>query len=115
MPNARRVFMIDSKRLDGRKIKIEQNGGLSSGRLHFSGKTFLGASAGLRDALVAQAGNCPWVQAVVAVWGDFPASPQEKDRVVYLNGASLVSWLGSRPARITDERRTSLTRALQHL
>jgi hypothetical protein len=109
------VFMIDTKRLDGRKVKIEQNGGLSSGRLHFSGKTFLGASAGLRDALLREAGQCPWVQAVVAVWGNFPTEPQARDRVVYLNGSSLVSWLESKPARISDEGRASLTRALQSL
>jgi hypothetical protein len=87
----------------------------SAGRLHFSGKTFLGASAGLREALLGQAGHCPWVQAVVAIWGDFPVEPQEKDRVVYLNGSDLVSWLESKPARLNEERRTSLARALQDL
>jgi hypothetical protein len=48
------VFMVESKRLSGRRIEIERDG-LSSGRLHFGGKTFRGASAGLRHALLAQA------------------------------------------------------------
>jgi hypothetical protein len=47
------VFMVESKRLSGRRIEIERDG-LSSGRLHFGGKTFRGASAGLRDALFAR-------------------------------------------------------------
>ena len=108
------VFMIESKRLSGRLIKIER-GGLSSGRTHFSGKTFLGASAGLRDALLTEVGHCPWVQAVVAVWGDFPSSPQESDRVVYVNGSALVGWLESRPEALNAERRASLRSALERL
>jgi hypothetical protein len=109
------VFMIETKRLDGRRIKIEQGGGLSSGRLHFNSKTFLGASAGLRGALLREAGQCPWVQAVVAVWGDFPAQAQEMDRVVYLGGSGLVGWLEGRPARMDDDQRASLVAALGRL
>lgn len=108
------VFMVESKRLSGGRIELERDG-LSSGRLHFGGKTFRGASAGLRDALLAQAGHCPWVQAVVAVWGDFAADPVETERVVYLPGSGLVSWLESRPAAIDDERRASLVLALQRV
>jgi Nuclease-related domain len=108
------VFMIESKRLRGGPISIAHSG-LSSGRIHFGAKTFLGASAGLRDALVAEADWCPWVQAVVAVWGEFPAEPQEKDRVVYMHGSGLIEWLESRSPRMGDDRRISLTQALQRL
>ncbi len=107
------VFMVESKRLSGR-IKID-NSGLSSGRLHFSRKAFLGASAHLSDALAAEAGRCPWVQAVVAVWGDAPAEAQEKERVVYVNGSGLVDWLEGRPAAIDAKRRALLTEALHRL
>lgn len=107
------VFMIESKRLRGR-IKID-DGGLSSGRLRFGRTTFLGAAAGLKDALAAEAGRCPWVQAVVAVWGDAPFVPQQRDRVVYVSGAQLADWLKSRPVAIDSERRASLVEALMRL
>jgi Nuclease-related domain len=108
------VFMIETKRLRGR---VEaKGGGLSSGRMHFKSGTFLGASAGLKDAIAAEAGRCPFVQAVVTVWGDFPPEPQEKERVVYLHGARLVDWLEARPVAIDDDwYRVSLARALQRL
>ena len=107
------VFMIDSKRLRG-KISVGDDG-LSSGRIRFNGKTFRGAALGLRRALSAEADGCPIVQAVIAVWGDFPAKPYEENRVVYTNASGLADWLESRPAVIDDDRRVALTAALQRL
>lgn len=107
------VFMIETKRLRG-QIQIK-NGGISSGRLHFSSKTFLGGAAGLRDALAAEAGRCPWVQAVVTVWGDLPGEPQERERVVYVKGSALVDWLTTQPVALDEKIRASLAEALDRL
>jgi hypothetical protein len=78
-------------------------------------RDFPWASAGLNEALAAEAGRCPWVQAVVTVWGDLPAVAQEKEGVVYVNGSGLVDWLESRPEAIDDEYRSSLVAALHRL
>ena len=43
------------------------------------------------------AGVRAWVQVIVVVWGDFPQRTVEEDRVRYLHGSELVSWLRSRP------------------
>jgi len=108
------VFMIETKRLRGGRISVNGDG-LSSGRLRFTDRSFRGAAVGLRTALVAKAPSCPFVQAVVAVWGDFPAEPQERERVVYVSGSGLAKWLDGQPPKIDDDRRLSVVAALQSL
>lgn len=105
--------MIDSKRLSGRIALTDD--GLSSGRTTFGGKTFRGASVGLREALVEYVPSCPWVQSVVAVWGDFQTGPIERERVVYPNGGALVEWLERRPTSLDEARREALCHAVLQL
>ena len=64
------VFMIDTKRLRG-QVMVKEDG-LSSGRLRYRGVSFRNSAVRLREALQ-QHIAVPWVQAVVAVWGEFPA------------------------------------------
>jgi len=107
------VFMIETKRLSGQVIVTDD--GLASGRMRLPGRAFRGASVGLREALVRHVPSCPWVQAVVAVWGDFPTEPLERENVVYVNGGKLVDWLNSRPASLDNARREALGHAVHQL
>lgn len=74
------LFLLDTKRLSRAAVVVDD--ALVSGRTRYSGRTFRGAAVGLRDALKASLPSCPWVHAVVVVWGSStrvavrkPASP----------------------------------------
>jgi hypothetical protein len=107
------VFMIETKRLTGR-IAVTDDG-LSSGRTRFAGKTFRGASVGLREALSKNVRSCPWVQSVVAVWGDFHGEVLEREKVVYISGGNLVEWLSHQPTKLDSSSREALVQAVQQL
>lgn len=107
------VFMIDSKRLTG-PVKLD-NDCLSAGRTRFEGKTFRGGSFGLREALQQTVPDCPWVQAVVAVWGDFPDAVREHKRVVYVAGGRLTAWLQEQPPRLDHRRLEKVVEGVRHL
>lgn len=105
------VFMIDTKRLH-HAVSVSGDG-LSSGRTRLAGRTFRGSAIGLREALRARVPDCPWVQAVVAVWGDFPDREVEYENVAYVAGDRLVDWLRERPVTLSDERRAALVSAIE--
>jgi hypothetical protein len=107
------VFVIDTKRLSGQASVTDD--GLSSGRTRYAGKAFRGSSIGLRKALEAEVADCPWVQAVVAIWGEFPAGELVFERVAYVSGSRLVEWLGQQPATLGDTRRKTLADAVARL
>ncbi len=107
------VFMIDTKRLSGR-VSVKDDG-VSSGRLRIGGSSFRGASLALRESLLERSGPCPWVQAVVAIWGDFADGSTEVGNVAYVAGDRLVEWLKSRPATLDGARIESLSEAIRTL
>jgi hypothetical protein len=51
-----------------------------------------------------------WVTAVVAIWGHYTSGTLEENRVVYLHGDELASWLSSGTSRTTlpEERGRTL-------
>jgi hypothetical protein len=107
------IFMIDTKRLNGRVVVKDD--GLSSGRLRCTGGSFRGSSVALRNELLEGNGPCPWVQAVVAVWGHFPERAREDTNVAYVAGEHLVEWLKSRPPTLDDTWVSSLSEAIRNL
>ena len=106
------VFMIDTKRLRGR-VTVKEDG-LASGRTRYSGSSFRGSSVRLRDALQGHV-QVPWIQAVVAIWGNFSETPREEGHVAYVGGPQLVEWLCSRPGRLSSERGELLAHAVRRL
>jgi hypothetical protein len=95
------VFAIDSKWF-GREARVADDA-LFSGRIRERGVAHRGRAVRLKEALERETGIAPWIQAVVAVWGDFPQGAIE-EQIVYLDAARLVDWLQSRPSSLTAER-----------
>ncbi len=96
------VFAIDSKWF-GREARVADDV-LSSGRIRERGGTHRNRAYRLNGALAREIGCAPWVQAVVAVWGEFPQSVFKEQKVVYLDAARLVEWLRAQPEVLTAER-----------
>jgi len=76
---------------------------------------FRGGAIGLRKTLPAHEPSCPFVHAVVVVWGEYPDGASEVERVAYVAGTQLTNWLRSRPMALSPARRDALARAVQRL
>lgn len=105
------VFLLDSKRLSGQAVAVGDS--LRSGRVRYSGlaarRAALEVKRRMDDALGQSAG---WVQAVVVVWGDFPQALHEEERVVYVAGRELRSWLSSLEPRTNTSQIAARATAL---
>ena len=53
-----------------------------------------------------------WVQGLVVMWNRLDEGPTERDRVAYVQGASLNEWLKSRPAVLSPARYRAALRYL---
>lgn len=106
------VFVIDSKNLRG-TIRVGADGG-RAGRLPFGGAASRGSAARLGERLEAETGVKVWVQAVVAVWGDF-ATVVERENVLYVPGAAIASELERFPRKFRDDQRPRVVAALDKL
>lgn len=73
----------------------------------------LGRSAHLKVLIEETTGLGSWVQAVVVVWGDFPAAVVESDNLVYLHGDELDSWLASQPPKLSPRDQRLIELALE--
>jgi hypothetical protein len=104
------VYVIDTKSFS-RATRVEDDT-LRSGRIRERGGRYRGQAVRLKEALERETGLKPWVQAVVAIWGDFPQRVVEEDKVVYLDATSLTEWLQSRPPCLTDDRIARLASAI---
>lgn len=107
------VYLLDSKRFSGQTAVIRD--GLVSGRRSYAGGRFRVAAARLCDALEAHLGRREWVQPVIVVWGEFPQRLLERDRVVYVHGSELLSWLGSQPRRLSSDDCRELFEAVRRI
>ena len=107
------VFVIDSKAYHGPATVVGDE--LRSGRLRTRGAVFRGQAVGLKETLEQATGHTTWVQAVVAIHGDFQSGVVENDNVAYLDAERLVEWLRARPPRLRGDSRDSLGEALSKL
>jgi hypothetical protein len=107
------VFLIDTKRVS--RPALAANDMLASGRIRSNGAAFRAAAADLATELERRCGTKPWVQAVVAIWGDFPQRLHEENRVTYLHADELVGWLVERPSRLSGESTRRLSLALRQI
>lgn len=55
----------------------------------------------------------PWVTAVVVLWADFPQRRYDGDRVTYVDGDDLATWLRSQCERLDPEQIERLRAALE--
>lgn len=58
-----------------------------------------GVSHNVHTHLKHALGRAPWVQAVVVIWGDFPQQTVDVNRVVYVAGGHLRTWLLAQPPK----------------
>jgi hypothetical protein len=107
------VFVVDTKRLS-REVNIK-NDGLESGRTRYEGRSFRGSAVGLRKRIINQVGTCPWVQAVVAIWGDFPQGLHSEGNVSYIAAEQLANWLSEQPDRLSDHRASDIAQSFRSI
>jgi hypothetical protein len=107
------VFLLDSKRLNGR-VSVAGDA-LVSGRSRFAGGGFRGAARELKATLEPRLDWPEWVQSVVVVWGEFPSGYRRVNRVVYVRGDELVAWLRAQRPRLGQARRETLVDAVRRL
>lgn len=99
------AFLFETKNLSG---VIEVRGDelvTRLGRREYAwrvGPTMRRRAAEVKEWIEVDTGQRLWVQAVVVIWGDFPAGLVEHDRVIHIAGDRLSDWLLSRPARTLD-------------
>lgn len=55
----------------------------------------------------------PWVTAVVVLWADFPQRQHNGDKVTFVHGDDLVTWLRSQPERLKPDQVERLRAALE--
>jgi hypothetical protein len=107
------LFLLDSKRLHGPAFAADD--ALRAGRSRFTGGRFRGNAVDLGEALAPLLGRRPWVQAVVVVWDEFPQGRHEENRVTYLAGSELASWLSEQPIKLTSAQRDQHADAVRQL
>jgi len=102
------VYLLDSKNLFGTISLTEaglQTQYRDAPRDGFTYTSLAGAMRGasfhLNERLAATTDLTPWVQAVVVIWGHFPETEAERDKVVYVSGDRLEAWLLQQPARLS--------------
>jgi hypothetical protein len=107
------VFLIDTKRVSQRAVAGEDR--LRAGRHYHLGGASRAAAAELGQQLESFCGRRPWVQEVVAIWGDFPQGQHEEHRVAYVHGDKLVDWLLSQPPKLGPEELRVVGEAVHQL
>lgn len=115
------VFLLDSKNLAG-TINLDDSGLTTSftdaPRDGFTythlGNSMKHAAATLKERLEEQTTTLRlWVQAVVVIWGTFEQQPTEQDKVVYLHGDALTTWLSGRHDRLSPRDRSLIELAMR--
>lgn len=95
------VYLVEMKTIGGR-LEVDSDGMAVSYDRDRTMRTcgWLGAGVS-RSAAELRAGYSElhpgWVRPVVAIWGDFPAGVVEGERVTFVAGERLRSWLGTQP------------------
>ena len=114
------VFLLDSKNLAGR-ISVAEDGLTArhgeTAKDAFTYKSLAGsmrgAAATLKERITEVTGISRWVQGVVVVWGDFPEREYSGDKVTYLAGETLTTWLRRQPERLSASDQQLIRAALE--
>lgn len=114
------IFVLDTKNYQG-TVTVER-GQLSISHGDGAPSTYFGDTlarrsraqgAALHDILARRNQRGLWVSAVVVFWADFPQQRVDGDRVTYVHGDALVSWLREQPQRLPPERVAKVSDALR--
>jgi hypothetical protein len=101
------VYLLDSKNLQG--VVAIRSGVPHLTRRHDPDEKVvfdrirphtLASAARLKKEIEQRAGHCPWVQAVVVFWSEFPEGLVEEDKCVFIHGSRLREWMRERPERL---------------
>lgn len=71
------------------------------------------AAASLKEEIERRTGTCPWVQAVVVFWSDFPDGVVKGDRCFYVHGSRIRAWLESQPTDFTEAQVDEIARGIE--
>jgi hypothetical protein len=103
------VFVLDTKkregtvRIDGDDLVVNNElDPTVSSREQGVLRSARGQAARLHDLVEERNGRAPWVQAVVVIWGTFPARVHVGNKVTVVHGRELLNWLRSQPERGVD-------------
>ena len=108
------LFLIDSKFFH-EPTNVDSDR-LVTGTRRYSGGRFRGPAVALGDELERMVPPPrPWVNAVVAVWAEFGQRVREEEKVTYVAGSELLSWLTRQPPRLPESRRSEIASALKQL
>ena len=114
------VFVLDTKNYSG-AVTVER-GGLTLAYGSGARPRVLGDSLGrqaraqgaaLHDVLRRRGVERPWAAAIIVFWAEFPQQIAGGDRVTYVHGDALVSYLRSRPQTFTPDRVARIADALR--
>lgn len=106
------VFLLESKNLSGcctvepAGLSVTHEDYGADFTYHRLSGTMLTRAAGLKRRIEEETRLRTWVQAVVVIWGDFPAGIVEIEQIVYVHGSRLAAWLEVQPERLSirDQR-----------
>jgi hypothetical protein len=108
------LFLLDTKSLTATVSAKDDT--LIAGRVRYPGVVFRAAAKSINTSIERRLERrCPWVQAVVVIWGDFPQARHEERDVVYMAGEELVAWITQLPQRVNAPQRAALRTALDDL
>ena len=105
------LFLLDSKHLgghvtiDGDVVCVER---VDHPEDSYRAERMAGAlrrdAARLHDELADKGAGTAWVQAVVVIWSPFEAAAVAGDRIHFVHGPRLLSWLRDQPHRCDQQR-----------
>jgi Nuclease-related domain len=100
------VFVLETENVSRPAIVSDDT--LRSGRTTYRGVRFRRAAMELRDEIGSRGGRCPYVHAVVVLWGEFAQRVCDEKGVRYVAGDELLEWLCLRPAELSESQVASL-------
>lgn len=108
------VFLVDSKFTH--RTAVATRDALRNGRVAYDGGRFRGGAFDVNRALERHLSRrAPFVQPVVAVWGNFPQEHHEEEGVVYVAGGNLIAWLEELSPKLNAPDHAALVVALKEV
>ena len=113
------VYVLDSKNLSGtvmvdrRGLTISHPDTPSRPKTYGIGQGTRHASRRMSGELRATVGVKLWVQAVIVIWGDFPAGVVKANEVFYVAGNRIADWLAVRPRTLEPREMRLIELALE--
>ena len=113
------MVLLDSKRLGG-KAAVSHDGVLEVCRVddpddRYSHHWLASRMRAQAVALRREATIHHWVDAVVVLWCPFPQAIVQADRVTFVGGPEILTWMRSRPRTLAEEEVADIAERLRVL